>query len=194
MSVSKLNRCIWLADLINSRGRVTKEEINQEWQLNSGLNPEHERVIPDRTFHKYINEISELLGINVLCDRSTNEYYIEGGRIRGLGYLHGISTIDAANRRMLAWETAQTEVTVRLSCIVEEAPRLREHPLHPSQTEVGPTDEGDIIFEYHMRPDLAFYEAISSLNTSVLILEPESLVRIMRDDVRLLYRMYCGDE
>ena len=70
------NRYVWLVDLIYRRGRITFEEINDNW-LRSSLNT-NEEDIPLRTFHNHRKAIEQMFDINIECDkRNGYKYYIE---------------------------------------------------------------------------------------------------------------------
>ncbi len=76
MAASLFNRYMWLVDTIYSAGRITQECINERWK-HCSYNDKQEPYIPRRTFMTWRNEVEELFHINIVCDRSTNEYYIE---------------------------------------------------------------------------------------------------------------------
>ncbi len=75
-SANLFNRYIWLTDIIYSSRRITREEINRRWSRAS-INENHESRIPERTFHRWRQEIEQLFHINIICDKPTNSYYIE---------------------------------------------------------------------------------------------------------------------
>ena len=74
MAKDLFNRYIWLVDTIYRTGKITLEAINQKWVRNSmsGGNP-----IPNRTFHNHRIAIEEMFDINIECNSSTYEYYID---------------------------------------------------------------------------------------------------------------------
>jgi hypothetical protein len=74
MAKDLFNRYIWLVDTIYRSGKITLEAINQKWLQNSmsGGNP-----IPNRTFHNHRIAIEEMFDINIECNSSTYEYYID---------------------------------------------------------------------------------------------------------------------
>jgi len=73
------NRYIWLTELIYSAGRITRDEIDRRW-AQSSLNDEHSSCIPERTFHRWKNEIEELFQIIISCYKPTNTYFIENSK------------------------------------------------------------------------------------------------------------------
>ena len=81
-SIKLIRRYVWLAETVRRAGRITIEEINRLWSRNSTLNDNHEAEIPERTFHRHREAIADIFGIDIQCDRrSNNEYYIENPEI-----------------------------------------------------------------------------------------------------------------
>lgn len=76
-SVRLIRRYVWLVDTIRRAGHITLDEINACWLSNYALNPDHEREIPERTFHRHREAIIDLFDIEIACDRATNNYYIK---------------------------------------------------------------------------------------------------------------------
>ncbi len=76
MAANLFNRYMWLVDTIYSAGRITLDDINEKWK-HCSYNDKLETSIPRRTFMNWRNEVEELFHINIACNRSTNEYYIE---------------------------------------------------------------------------------------------------------------------
>lgn len=71
---SKLfNRYIWLLNALLQHKRLRFEEISNKWK-NSSLSEGNPLSI--RTFHLHRQAIEELFGVEILCDKSTYEYYI----------------------------------------------------------------------------------------------------------------------
>lgn len=67
-------RLIWLADTIYSAKRITLEEIDSKWSKSSYNDGESRYGARNLSRHK--DTIHELFGIEIKCDRATNEYYI----------------------------------------------------------------------------------------------------------------------
>ncbi len=113
-----LNCYLWLVDTIRRYGHITLEEISRQWQLSplSGGDP-----LPRRTFHTYRNEAEQLLGVNIACNRSTYEYYIEdnGGNERTIQdwLLDSMALSDALRNA--------GDVSGRV--LLENVPSAREH-------------------------------------------------------------------
>ena len=74
---------IWLLETLQSHGRMTLKEIKDAW-LRSSVNDEG-KDLPNRTFANHVAAIADIFGIDIVCDRRDNAYYIEndeelGGR------------------------------------------------------------------------------------------------------------------
>lgn len=76
MARNLLGRYIWLIDTIRRYGSITREKLNELWLMSpySDGNP-----LPRRTFYNYRLAIEELFNINIECNTSTYEYYIDSG-------------------------------------------------------------------------------------------------------------------
>ena len=74
MATNLFNRYIWLVDIIYRNGKITLEDINRKWvkhPMSDGI------LIPNRTFHNHRTAIEEIFDINIECDLSTYEYFID---------------------------------------------------------------------------------------------------------------------
>ncbi len=70
-------RYIWLIDLLRREKELTRAEISDRWR-NSKLNEEKNNVLPERTFHHYIDAIGELFDIEIKCRKNGGyRYYID---------------------------------------------------------------------------------------------------------------------
>lgn len=76
MSRNLLGRYIWIIDTIRRYGSITREKLNELWMLSSLSDG---APMPRRTFYNYRNAIEELFNINIECNPSTYEYYIDAG-------------------------------------------------------------------------------------------------------------------
>lgn len=76
MSRNLFSRYIWLIDTIRRHRRLTREELNELWSNSPFSDGE---PLARRTFYNYRNAIEELFKINIECDTSTFEYYIDDG-------------------------------------------------------------------------------------------------------------------
>ncbi|MFG6381983.1 MAG: WYL domain-containing protein [Muribaculum sp.] len=74
MAKDLFSRYIWLIDTIKRYGSLSREELNKLWIRSPYSNGE---PLPRRTFYSYRNAIEELFKINIECNQSTFEYYIE---------------------------------------------------------------------------------------------------------------------
>jgi len=74
MAQDLFNRYIWLVDTIYRNGKITLEEINEKWIRNPMSNGKH---IPKKTFHNQRKAIEQMFDINIECNKSTYEYYID---------------------------------------------------------------------------------------------------------------------
>ncbi len=67
------NRYIWLVELIESRGHITFNQIDECWQ-NSQLN-DSEQPFALKTFHNHREAIRQMFDINIACNRRGGFYY-----------------------------------------------------------------------------------------------------------------------
>ena len=74
MAKNYFDRYIWLIEVINRHGHITKKEIDELW-YSSSLNEKRDRELPERTFHNHRQAILDTFGIEIKCDRSLG-YYI----------------------------------------------------------------------------------------------------------------------
>lgn len=62
-------------ETLQSRGPQTLKEIKDLW-MRSAINEDGKELAP-RTFANHIDAIADIFGIDIVCDRRTNRYYIE---------------------------------------------------------------------------------------------------------------------
>ena len=76
MKKDLINRYIWLVDTIMAAGSegITHKEISDKWERNHYLSKGEEYKW--RTFMNHKNDILDIFGIEILCHKSTNSYYI----------------------------------------------------------------------------------------------------------------------
>ena len=74
MAKDSFRRYIWMLDTIQRYGRITLAALKEEWRKSS-VNDENKELAP-RTFANYKQNIEDIFGIEIACDRATNEYYI----------------------------------------------------------------------------------------------------------------------
>ncbi|MBQ2551150.1 MAG: WYL domain-containing protein [Bacteroidales bacterium] len=71
-----LRRYIWLIETVSRAGSISYADIRRKW-IQSPVNDLGERDYPRRTFLSHIEEIKELFGLSILCDRRNGyRYYI----------------------------------------------------------------------------------------------------------------------
>lgn len=66
---------VWLLETLQSHGRLTLKELQRLW-LNSSVNEEKKKLAP-RTFSNHIQSIADIFGVEIVCDRRDNTYYID---------------------------------------------------------------------------------------------------------------------
>ena len=75
---------IWLLETLQSRGPLTLAQIKDLWSRSS-VNEDRRELAP-RTFANHIASIADIFGIDILCDRRDNTYYIDNdGDLDGSG-------------------------------------------------------------------------------------------------------------
>ena len=65
---------IWLIETLQSRGHLTLRDLQSLW-LRSSVNDEQKELAP-RTLFNHIKSIEDIFGIEIVCDRRDNTYYI----------------------------------------------------------------------------------------------------------------------
>ena len=66
---------VWLLETLQSRGPLTLKEIKKLW-MDCSVNEEG-KELATRTFANHIASIADIFGIDIVCDRRDNTYYIE---------------------------------------------------------------------------------------------------------------------
>jgi hypothetical protein len=74
MAKDSFKRYIWMLDTIQRYGRITLADLKDKWRT-SCFNDGRKELAP-RTFANYKENIEQIFGIEIACDRATNEYYI----------------------------------------------------------------------------------------------------------------------
>ena len=77
---------IWLLETLQSRGPLTLAEIKRLW-MRSSVN-EDGKELATRTFANHVASIADIFGIDILCDRRDNTYYIDNGGLIGTSGIH----------------------------------------------------------------------------------------------------------
>ncbi len=119
MSQNLFNRYIWMVDTIRRRGRISRRELNECW-LRSPLS--EGRPLARRTFYNYREAIQDLFNIDIKCDPSSFEYYIEMEQDGSQGSISDWLLNNAAVNDLL---TNSQAVADRI--FVEDVPSAREH-------------------------------------------------------------------
>lgn len=86
MAKNYFDRYVWLIDVINRHGHITKKELDELW-YRSPLNEKRDKTLPERTFHNHREAILDTFGIELKCDRTLGYYIansedLEGDSIR----------------------------------------------------------------------------------------------------------------
>ena len=74
MAYNLINRYAWLVDTISRYGRITFKDLQAAW-LRSEIS--EGKPLSRRTFFHYRNGVEAMFDINIQCDRSAFEYYID---------------------------------------------------------------------------------------------------------------------
>ena len=77
---------IWLLETLQTRGRLTLNEIKDLW-MRSSINDEG-KELATRTFANHVAAIADIFGIDIVCNRSDNTYRIENERDIGGSGIH----------------------------------------------------------------------------------------------------------
>ena len=119
MARNLINRYVWLVVTISRYGRITLKDLNAAW-LRSEIS--EGKPLARRTFFHYRDGVEEMFDINIQCDKSTFEYYIDdsGGE---------------DNARLLSWLVDSVSMSGTLSnardissrIMLENVPSAREH-------------------------------------------------------------------
>lgn len=76
MSGNKLNRYLWLINLLQTEGPIPYKEISKRWER-SIYNDKQDVGLPLKTFHNHCLSIAEIFGVDVECEKkSPYGYYI----------------------------------------------------------------------------------------------------------------------
>lgn len=152
MSKDLFSRYIWLIDTIKRYGTITREELNERWKRSPYSNGE---PLPRRTFYNYRTAIEELFKINIECNPSTFEYYIDDGSLHNESVTNWLLN-SAAMSSVLS---GSREVSDRI--FLEDVPSAREYL----------SVIIDAVKEYH--PIRFTYQPFSRINaTPGILLEP----------------------
>ena len=119
MARNMINRYVWLVDTISRYGRITLKDLNAAW-LRSEIS--EGKPLARRTFFHYRDGVEEMFDINIQCDKSTFEYYIDDSGSEN-------------NARLLSWLVDSVSMSGTLSSardissriMLENVPSAREY-------------------------------------------------------------------
>ncbi|MBR5725349.1 MAG: WYL domain-containing protein [Muribaculaceae bacterium] len=119
MARNLINRYVWLVDTISRYGRITLKDLNAAW-LRSDIS--EGKPLARRTFFHYRDGVEEMFDINIQCDKSTFEYYIDDSG-------------SEENTRLRSWLVDSVSLSGMLSnahdisgrIMLENVPSAREH-------------------------------------------------------------------
>ena len=119
MARNLVNRYVWLVDTISRYGRITLKDLKSAW-LRSDIS--EGKPLARRTFFHYRDGVEEMFDINIQCDKSTFEYYIDDSG-------------SEENARLKSWLVDSVSLSGMLSnahdisgrIILENVPSAREH-------------------------------------------------------------------
>ena len=119
MARNMINRYVWLVDTISRYGRITLKDLNAAW-LRSEIS--EGKPLARRTFFHYRDGVEEMFDINIQCDKSTFEYYIDDSGSEN-------------NARLLSWLVDSVSMSGTLSnardissrIMLENVPSAREY-------------------------------------------------------------------
>ncbi len=119
MARNLITRYVWLVDTINRYGRITLRDLSEAW-LRSSIS--EGKPLARRTFFHYRDGVEEMFDINIQCDKTTFEYYIDnqGGE---------------SSARLLSWLVDSVSMSGMLSnaqdisgrIMLENVPSARRH-------------------------------------------------------------------
>ena len=119
MARNLINRYVWLVDTISRYGRISLKELNNAW-LRSEIS--EGKPLARRTFFHYRDGVQDMFDINILCDKSTFEYYID-------------DSDEDNNARLRSWLVDSLSMSGMLSnahdisdrIMLENVPSARQH-------------------------------------------------------------------
>lgn len=118
MSKDLFNRYIWIVDTIKRYGRISRKELDQRWRNSPFSNGEG---MPRRTFYNYRLAIEELFKINIECDQTTYEYYIDDDNIHNESVTNWLLNSIVTNNVL----SDSRKVSERI--FLEDIPSARDH-------------------------------------------------------------------
>lgn len=71
------SKYIWLLNTLLNNKPLTIDEINKLWEEY----PAYDGAIPLSTFHEHRKGVKEMFGVDIICDRSNNVYYVKNPEV-----------------------------------------------------------------------------------------------------------------
>jgi len=182
VSRNLLARYIWLIDTIRRYGSITREKLNELWMQSPYSEGD---PLPRRTFYNYRGAIEELFNINIECNPTTYEYYIDSGDS------HQASVTDWLLNSAAMSNVLSSVKDVSDSIFLEDVPSARlylsqvisalreRHPLHFTYrpyTRVNPTR--DVVIEPYFLKIFRQRWYVTGLNTRDGIIKTYALDRM----------------
>ncbi len=118
MSKDLFSRYIWIVDTIKRHGRISRKELDQRWRNSPYSEGEG---LPRRTFYNYRLAIEELFKINIECDQTTYEYYIDDDSIHSESVTNWLLNSVVTNNVL----SDSRQVSDRI--FLEDIPSARDH-------------------------------------------------------------------
>ena len=119
MARNLINRYVWLVDTISRFGHITLKDINKAWLLSD---ISEGKPLARRTFFHYRDGIEEMFDINIMCNKSTFEYYIADAGSESHARLRAWLVDSVSLSGMLS---SARDISSRI--ILENVPSAREH-------------------------------------------------------------------
>lgn len=119
MARNLINRYVWLVDTVSRYGRITLKDLNAAW-LRSEIS--EGKPLARRTFFHYRDGVEEMFDINIQCDKSTFEYYIDDSGSESNALLRSW-VVDSVS--MSGTLSNARDVSGRI--MLENVPSAREH-------------------------------------------------------------------
>ena len=147
---------IWLLDTLLTSTPLTIDEINLLWE---DCPASDGQPIPLRTFHEHRKGIKEMFGVDIVCDRSKNVYYVKNPEVlddqkltkwllRKYSIPQGFATFNSMKDRILLEEIPLG--TAFLNTIIEAMQKNVELQVDYQQYENEQEEEN--LQEFHIQP------------------------------------------
>lgn len=171
MAYNYFNTYVWLVENLRNR-RLTLKELQEAW-LRSVIN-EDGKEFPPKTLRNHVKAIGSVFGIEIRCDRRTNEYYISNPEdLSGNGIREWM--LDALSLNSALAESRNLKERISF----EKVPSGQQHLL----TIIGAMRAGKVI--------IVSYRSFKSPAPRDFVLEPYALRQYKRR--WYLYALKRGD-